>query len=46
LHYLHGAPGGDMIVTGKDKNENPVYQEFADEWFDPESQKAKEFAGT
>lgn len=38
LRYMHGAPVGDLIKT-----ENGSYKETADEWFDPESQKAKEF---
>ena len=43
LRYLHGAPVGDLIQTRTDKNGHPIYQEIAEEWFDPESQKAKEF---
>ena len=43
LRYLHGAPVGDLIQTRTDKNGQPIYQEIAEEWFDPESQKAKEF---
>lgn len=38
LRYLHGAPVGDLIKT-----QNGSYKEIADEWFDPESPKAKEF---
>jgi len=43
LRYLHGAPVGDLIQTRTDKNGQPIFQEIAEEWFDPESQKAKEF---
>ena len=43
LRYLHGAPVGDLIQTRKDKKRQPIFQESAEEWFDPESQKAKDF---
>ena len=43
LRYLHGAPVGDMFFVRKDKNGSPVYKESAEEWFDPESQKARDF---
>ena len=43
LRYLHGAPVGDLIQTRTDKQGQPIFQEIAEEWFDPESQKAKEF---
>ena len=43
LRYLHGAPVGDLIQTRTDKNGHPIFQEITEEWFDPESQKAKEF---
>jgi hypothetical protein len=46
LRYLHGAPVGDLIQTRIDKNGEPVFQEIAEGWFDPESQKAKEFIWT
>ena len=46
LRYLHGAPVGDLIQTRTDKKEQPIFQEIAEEWFDPESQKAKEFIWT
>jgi len=42
LRYLHGAPVGDMILTRMDAD-GPVYKESADEWFDHDSQKAKDF---
>ncbi|RPD43450.1 hypothetical protein [Paracnuella aquatica] len=43
LRYLHGAPVGDLIQTRTDKKGQPIFQEIAEEWFDPDSQKAKEF---
>ena len=43
LRYSHGAPVGDLIQTRIDKKGKPIYQESTEEWFDPESQKAKEF---
>jgi len=43
LRYLHGAPIGDLIQTRTDKKGQPIFRENAEEWFDPESQKAKEF---
>ncbi len=43
LRYLHGAPVGDLIQIRTDENGNPIFQEITEEWFDPESQKAKEF---
>jgi hypothetical protein len=43
LRYLHGSAVGDLIQTRTDKKGNPIYQEITDEWFDPESPKAKEF---
>lgn len=43
LRYLHGAPVGDLIQTKIDKKGQPIFQEIAEEWFDPESLKAKEF---
>ena len=43
LRYLHGAPVGDLLQTRIDKKGQPIFQEIAEEWFDPESQKAKEF---
>ena len=43
LRYIHGAPVGDLILIKTDENDNPVYKESAEEWFDPESQMAKEF---
>ncbi len=43
LRYSHGAPVGDMILVRTNNDNTYVYQESAEEWFDPESQKAKEF---
>lgn len=43
LRYLHGAPVGDLIQTRVSKSGEPIYQETADEWFDPEGGKAKAF---
>lgn len=43
LRYLHGAPVGDMILIRVNKDGTPIYKESAEEWFDPESQKAKDF---
>lgn len=43
LRYLHGAPVGDLIQTKTDKKGQPIFQEIAEEWFDPESPKANEF---
>ncbi|WP_276979507.1 hypothetical protein [Flavobacterium filum] len=46
LRYLHGAPVGDLIQTRTDKKGQPMFQEIAEEWFDSESQKAKDFIWT
>lgn len=43
FRYLHGAPVGDMILIRINKDGVKVYKESAEEWFDPESQKAKDF---
>jgi hypothetical protein len=43
FRYIHGAPVGDLILVRTEKTGNPVYKESAEEWFDPESPKAKEF---
>ena len=43
LRYLHGAPVGDLVLTSTKKDGRPIYKESATEWFDPESQKAREF---
>jgi hypothetical protein len=46
LRYLLGAPVGDLIQTRLDKKGQPIFQEIAEEWFDPENPKAKEFIWT
>ena len=43
LRFLHGAPVGRLILTRILKDGTPRYQESAEGWFDPESQKAREF---
>jgi len=43
LRYEHGAPVGDLVLTRTKKDGIPIYKESATEWFDSESQKAKEF---
>ncbi|QBN19277.1 hypothetical protein [Flavobacterium nackdongense] len=46
LRYLHRAPVGDLILIRVAKNGEPIYKESAEEWFDPESQKAINFIWT
>ncbi len=43
LRYLHGAPVGELIFIHIGKDGLPKYRESAEEWFDPNSKKAKEF---
>lgn len=43
LRYLHGAPLGRLLLKRTNKDGTPIYMETADEWFDPESQRAREF---
>lgn len=43
LRYSHGAPVGEMILIRTSNDGTPVYKESAEEWFEPESQKAKDF---
>ncbi|WP_182498402.1 hypothetical protein [Sphingobacterium cellulitidis] len=43
LGYLHGSPVCDMIFVRNDISDNIIYREIAEEWFDPESQKARDF---
>ncbi|MBY0067979.1 hypothetical protein [Empedobacter falsenii] len=43
LRYLHGAPIGDLIQIKIDQSGKSIFQEISDEWFDPESEKAKNF---
>lgn len=43
LRYPHGAPVGKLILVRVNKDGTPKYKESADEWFDPESQLARQF---
>jgi hypothetical protein len=43
LRYPHGAPVGRMILSRTLKDGTPLYLESAEEWFDPDSLKAREF---
>lgn len=43
LRYLHGAPVGDMVFYRIDKDNTPIYKESTEEWFDPDSPRAKDF---
>jgi len=43
LRYKHGAPVGKLILVRLLKDGTPRYAEAADEWFNPDSQRAKEF---
>ena len=43
LRYSHGAPVGKLILVAINKDGDPVYHESAEEWFDPDSQTAREF---
>lgn len=43
LRYRRGAPVGRMILVRTAEDGRPHYKEAADEWFDPDSQKAREF---
>lgn len=43
LRYLHGAPVGDLILIRINKDGKPIYKESAEEWFDPDSEIAKNF---
>jgi hypothetical protein len=43
LRYRHGAPVGKMKLMRINKDGTPRYAEAADEWFDPESPKARAF---
>jgi hypothetical protein len=44
LRYRHGAPVGRLTLVRLLKDGTPRYAESADEWFDPDSQRAREFA--
>jgi hypothetical protein len=43
LRYRHGAPVGAMVLVKTRKDGTPIYKESAMEWFDPESQRARDF---
>jgi hypothetical protein len=43
LRYPHGAPVGKLILVGINKDGTARYKESADEWFDPDSPKARVF---
>ena len=43
LRYKHGAPVGRLILMRVLKDGTPKYAESTAEWFDPESQRAREF---
>jgi hypothetical protein len=43
LRYLHGAPVGKMILVRIDREGTRRFVESAEEWFDPDSSKAREF---
>jgi hypothetical protein len=43
LRYPHGAPVGTLILVRVNKDGTPKYKESAEEWFDPDSPRAREF---
>jgi hypothetical protein len=43
LRYPHGAPVGKMIFVRFAKDGSPRYRESADEWFDPDSPRSRNF---
>lgn len=43
LRYRHGAPVGKMILVRINKDGTPRYRESAEEWFDPDSPRARAF---
>ncbi|MFO0180159.1 MAG: hypothetical protein ACK517_00110 [bacterium] len=43
LRYPHGAPVGRMILIRVNKDGTPQYRESAEEWFDPGSERARDF---
>ena len=43
LRYLHGAPVGKLILVKVKKDGIATYKESAEEWFDPESPRDREF---
>ncbi len=42
-HVRHGAPVGRLILIGLLKDGSPQYKESAEEWFAPDSPKARDF---
>ncbi|MBP6912772.1 MAG: hypothetical protein KBB86_02460 [Candidatus Pacebacteria bacterium] len=42
LRYLHGAPVGKLIPI-EEKDGTVTYKESAEEWFDIDSEKARDF---
>ena len=43
LRYPHGAPVGKMVLSPKSTKDKPMYRESAAEWFDEDSERAKQF---
>ncbi len=43
LRYRHGAPVGELVISRTLEDGSPLYRESAEEWFDPDSPKAKNF---
>ena len=43
LRYPHGAPVGRMVPVRAGADGAPRYREAADEWFDPDSPRARAF---
>jgi hypothetical protein len=43
LRYHHGAPVGDLVLVRINKDGTPKCKESAEEWFDPDSPRAKAF---
>ena len=43
FRYRHGAPVGTMILVRVAEDGTPQYKESADEWFDPDSERARQF---
>lgn len=44
LRYVHGAPVGKMMLSGVHPDGAPRYKESAEEWFDPDSERARTFS--
>jgi hypothetical protein len=43
LRYPHGAPVGKLVLIRMRNDGTPVYQESAEDWFDPDSPAAENF---